>query len=229
MSDVPDEKKWLTGFADEMDRIEKLVPCNFLPSDAEYPAWVPNVEREMSLVLLPAAKLGKNWGEASSKRMGAVLGHQCAIVVWMREWLYQEDTGTPEEPLTEEQIREGEEIVNKFNEWYEAMRGMAKQALASSVDQTYEDMRDFLLGFSDGFSRKPKNFGAGDMGNTTFKVYLFMLLFWRQIQQMKSVPELHRSLVVMLGAQQVGELKRIEKICQRIGLSFRKPGRPSKS
>ena len=156
-------------------------------------------------------------------------GHSCAIVVWMQEWLLQNDPGTPEQTFTEEQMRQGEEILKKFTEWYEAMRGMAKQALASSVDQTYEDMRDFLLGFGDGFSRKPKNFGAADMGNTTFKVYLFMLMCWRQIQHMKSVPELHGALVVMLGAQQVGDLKRIEKICQRIGLSFRKPGRPEKS
>lgn len=228
MSDEPDQKKWLSGFADEMERIEKLVPCNFLPSDAKYPAWVEKIERQLSLALLPAAKLRKDWGAMSSKRMGAVLGHQCAIMVWLKEFSLQE-TEFSGEPLTQAQEQEALQAEEKFSEWYEATRGMAKQALESCVDQTYEDMRDFLLGFSEGFSRKPKSFGAGEFGSTAFTIYLFMLILWRQIECLKSVPELHQMLTKILGAPRVGDLKRIEKICQSIGLSFRKPGRPSKS
>jgi hypothetical protein len=55
-----------------------------------------------------------------------------------------------------------------------------------------------------------------------------MLLCWQLIERMDSVRQLHEVLVKVIGARKIGEQKRIEKICQRIGLSFRKPGRPKK-
>ena len=108
------------------------------------------------------------------------------------------------------------------------MRRFAKRALCSCVDQTYEDMTDFLLGYADAFSRKPKTMKVGNICNPTFEIYVFMLLHWPLIERMNSVRKLHEVLVKVIGAPRVGEQKRIEKICQRIGLSFRKPGRPKK-
>ena len=39
----------------------------------------------------------------------------------------------------------------------------------------------------------------------------------------------NKILVGVFGPHRVGELKRIEKICQRIDLHYRKPGRPKKA
>jgi hypothetical protein len=49
--------KWLKRLADELDKIEPLMPFKFLPDGIEYPKWVLNVEREFSLVVPPSAKL----------------------------------------------------------------------------------------------------------------------------------------------------------------------------
>jgi len=241
-----DRKKWLDRLVGELDRIAPIAPFNFLPDGVEYPRWVRNVEKEFSVALLPAAKVRDANFEITPKRMGAMIGHICEMAVWMMEWLkYISESSvekkaplinkTDEKPLTEEekkQLKELEESIKagfeKLSAWYEALRRLAKRTLCLSVDQRYQDMTDFLVGFADGFSRKPKSFKLGEIGNTTFEIYHYMILNWAQIQRMESVRQFHECLVKTFGAHRIGEQKRIEKICQRVGLSFRKPGRPKK-
>jgi hypothetical protein len=238
MSEVPTEPnpeerraKWLERLVDEIDKIEVPMGANLLPDGVDYPSWVLKVEREFSLVMLPSAKLKDPNVKLTPKRMGAVLGHMCEIVVWMMElFAYQiEEKGDEKKrSLTQEELEIGQQFLVSLDKWYCAARRLAKRALCSCVDQTYEDMTDFLLGYSDAFSRKPKTFQASGIGNPTFEIYVFMLMFWRLIERMDSVRQLHEALVKVFGANRMGDQKRIEKICQRIGLSFRKPGRPKK-
>jgi hypothetical protein len=204
-------KKWLTRLANEYEKVVRVMPAHFLEGGVEYPRWVERIERELSLVLLPGAKLkAPDTAVMTARRMGALIGHSCAIMVWV---------------LSDPKVQE---LYALLAPWYNAARRLAKLSLCSCVDQTYEDMRDFLVGYADGFSRKPKTLKVGELGNTTFEIYLFMLLYWRSVQGMRSVRGLHESLVKIFGANRVGEEKRIEKICQRIGLTFRKAGRPKK-
>jgi hypothetical protein len=233
---IKHRQDWLKRLANEVDKIEPLMPIKLLPEGVEYPQWVLNVEREFSLAMLPSAKLKEPDFKITPKRMGAVLGHMCETAVWMMEWLVYQDENTDEvsgtlsrtEPPTEAQYKEGMEVVAGLVVWYGGMRRLAKLALCSCVDQSYEDMTDFLLGYADGFSRKPKTFRVGNLGNSTFEIHVFMLLYWRAVQGMDSVRQLYETLVNILGASRTGEQKRIEKICQRIGLHYRKPGRPKK-
>jgi hypothetical protein len=231
--------RWLKRLVDELDKIEPLMPYKFLPEGVEYPQWVLKVEREFSLVVLPSAIVKAPDFKLTPKRMGAVLGHVCEMAVWMMEWMSHQtensgkNDGTPSPEnspatITEEEWDKGLKALISLENWYLALRRLAKRALCSSVDQTYEDMTDFLLGYADAFSRKPRTFQAGNMGNPTFEIYIFMLTFWQAIDRLDSVRELHELLVKVFGARRTGDQKRIEKICQRIGLSFRKAGRPKK-
>jgi hypothetical protein len=225
------QKVWLTRLAGEFEKVEKLLPVHFWPQDVEFPKWVENIEREISLVLLPAAKLRDAKYVITPKRMGSVIGHGCGMAVAMMEWFAGSEQITiagAAKPLTDEELKQADEFNRSLATWYNAARRLAKLSLCSCVDQTYEDMRDFLTGFADGFSRKPRLSKASEIGNPTFEIYLFMMIYWRLIERMGSVRQLHESLVTVFGASRVGEQKRIEKICQRIGLSFRKPGRPKK-
>ncbi|HET7623842.1 MAG TPA: hypothetical protein VFM25_01165 [Verrucomicrobiae bacterium] len=233
---IAHREKWLRRLVDELDKIEPLMPIKFLPDGIEYPQWVLKVEREFSLVMFPVAKLKDTDFKMTPKRMGALLGHMCESAVWMKDWIQSqfESPDSPGEELAAENtanrdaVKKGAEVLNGLGIWYCAMRRLAKRALCSSVDQTYEDMTDFLLGYADAFSRKPKTFQVGNIGNPTFEIYLFMLMYWPVVNDMDSVRQLHETLVKVFGANRVGDQKRIEKICQRIGLSFRKPGRPKK-
>jgi hypothetical protein len=222
-------EKWLKRLAAEIEKIESYFPKNNLVIDESCPAWVRKVEQEFSLAMLPAAKLRDSDFEITPKRMGALIGHMCEMAVWMTEWLGSTIENPPKVisvETTEEQMEPTKKFFASYEAWFNAMRRLAKLSLCSCVDQTYADMTDFLQGYTDGFSRKPKTFGFGDVGHTAIEIYQFMLVHWRFIDRLGSVREFHELLVKCLGAARVGDQKRVEKICQRVGLNFRKAGRP---
>ena len=216
-------KELFLRLADELDRVEGLMPIKLLPDDIEYPQWVKNVEREFSLVMFPAAKLRNSKNELTSKRMGAMLGHLSEIAVWMMEAFNQ---NTQQIQMSEDDYKKAQKFRADFEDWYKSCRRLAKRSLCSCVDLNYQDMTDFLLGYADAFSRKPKTYKTGNLGSTTFEIYNCMLVYWRFVDQMQSVRQFHEWLVKIFGAQKIGDQKRTEKICQRMGLHFRKRGRP---
>jgi len=222
--------EWLNRLATEMLKVHEIMPSKFLP-EGDYPQWIERVEMELGLVMYPDVKI-KEGLELTAKRLGGLLGHECAYAVWMMQWICQQvDSAEATETATEaerEQMRQGMALINSLDKWYSALRRLAKRALCSSVDQTFEDMSDFLLGYSSAFARKPKKYKSGDIGNTNFEIYIFLIINWRMVVTLKSVSELYQVLRKVMGEHRTGDLKRIEKICQRIGLHFAKPGRPKK-
>lgn len=223
---------WLSKLREEFLKLEPLFPTeNFLP-DEGLPKWVENVECEIGATMYPVAKLKRDL-KLTPKRMGAMLGHSCAYAVWMIEALEvalsKANSGIELRAFTSVQIEnDGKFVLGIVGAWYPALRRLAKRALCSAVDQTYEDMTAFLLAYSGAFSQKPKSLGYADVGNSVFEIYIFLLTNWRLVNALHSVRELHELLVKHMGSHRVGELKRVEKICQRIGLHYRKPGRPKR-
>ena len=221
-------EQWLERLGNELIKLEPLMPSRLLPEEEGCPEWAERVEREVGAVMFPQARPKEGPG-LTPQRMGALLGHECAQAVWLMEWFEAQASvvqnvaaAAPEEGLARAEAA-SESIIGK---WYPAMRRLAKFALCSSVDQGFEDMSEFLLAFAKAFASKPKSFKVGEMGNPTFEIYVFMLIYWRVINSLKSVRELHELLIRVFGVHRVGELKRVEKICQRMGLHYRKPGRP---
>src|SRR5579863_4799663 len=136
---LPGGQRWLRGLAEEYIKLESFLPgINFLP-DEGCPGWVEKLEREVGSVLFPMAKLKKGY-ELTPRRFGSILGHQCAVAVWLIEWLGQElekPQTIEETKFTPEQLEQGEIFFNRLTEeWYPALRELAKKALSSSVDQT---------------------------------------------------------------------------------------------
>lgn len=222
-------QKWMARLLEEFTKLEPCIPKGFVPEDEECPEWVRRIELEIAAVIMPRVRV-KQEARLTPQWVGALIGHQCAIVVWMLEWMVMraavEQQLTPKR-LTQEAKDKAKATASLITEkWYPGMRRLAKIALCSSVDQSYEDMTDFLSEFSKAFAGKPKTLVVGNIGNPTFEIYLFMVMYWRLVGGLKSVSELHSVLVRVFGAHRVGELKRIEKVCQRIGLHYRKPGRP---
>jgi hypothetical protein len=225
-------QKWLRHLADEFIKLESsMPPMNFLP-DEGLPKWVENIERELGASMFPTAKL-KEELKLTPRRLGAIIGHQCAVTVWMMEWLAEElkkPQTVDESKLTPENLKQGEDFLIKLTEdFYPALRRLAKRALCSSVDQAYDDMRDFLLAYAGAFAQKPTSPGFSGFGNSAIEIYNFMLVYWRIIDRLNSAHHLHEVLVKVFGTYRAGDLKRTEKICQRIELHYRKPGRPKKN
>lgn len=73
---------------------------------------------------------------------------------------------------------------------------------------------------------------AADIGkqacSDATEIYLLLVMFWRIVVRFESVTQLHLWLGRFLGPR-VGEKKRVEKICERIGLSLTTRGRPRKN
>jgi hypothetical protein len=65
-----------------------------------------------------------------------------------------------------------------------------------------------------------------DRSDLASEIYFALVSWWRFVVRFKSLTELHEWLTKILGEQKVGDRKRVEKICERIGLKFRKRGRP---
>lgn len=90
------------------------------------------------------------------------------------------------------------------------------------------DSAEYHRGLSDGL----RGIGQGAPGEKTTlatDLYLTLIMWWRVVVRFQSVTELHLWLTRVLGPQKVGEKKRIEKICERIGLTLREGGRPRKT
>ena len=228
--------KWLKRLAQEFLMLEGLYPWkDFLPKENS-PEWVCRVEEKYLVEMHRGADL-KGATKLTPMRLGGFLGYQCAYAVWMVDVLnaaIEDGVKKPEKykdvVLKKEEYETGLSKLRRWNEWYEALRRLAGRALKSCVYQSYEDMSVFLEAYSRGFSRKPKiGAGLGDFGSSNFGIYHFMLWNWRGIERLDSVRALHDLLRRSMGEYRVGDLKRIEKTCQRVGLHFRKPGRPKAS
>lgn len=228
-ADEQRQHAWLIRVADKIEAAEKHFPRELVPAENR-PLWVIKVESLVEVVLLPVAKVKEIHDESdiTPKRFGALVGHMCAMAVWTMEWMEYEGNRTHVDlgKLSDAEFEQALKVQRAFDEWYSAMRRVAKCALCSSVDQKYADMADFLLGYANAFATKPKTFRVGDMGGTTFEIYLFMMMFWRVVERLGSVPRLHQVLGKAFSPFRVGTLKRVEKICERIDLHYRKPGRP---
>jgi hypothetical protein len=223
---------WLRHLMDEFIKMRPLFPFPDLVPEEGCPQWVHNVESEFGAMMFPLAKLKEDYN-FTPRRIGALIGHSCAVGVWMMDCLEQEINQAEAKPepdlskFTAEQIEHAQKVLKcVVFEWYPALRRFAKRALCSCVDQPYEDMTEFLTGYTNAFSRKPKKPGMADIGNPATEIHFLMLTNWRLVNALRSVHQLHQVLVGVFGSHRVGDLKRIEKICQRIELSYRKPGRP---
>jgi hypothetical protein len=88
------------------------------------------------------------------------------------------------------------------------------------------DESEFHRGLSDGLRGVGKD-TPGDRSTNATDVYLMLVIWWRFIVRLPSVTQLHVLITKCLGPARAGERKRVEKICERIGLTLREVGRPT--
>jgi hypothetical protein len=229
----PDVEAWLRKLTQEFVKLEQLFP-NFMSfSDNDRPQWVENVERQLREQLFPVAEVKDNFS-LTPRRIGALIGHSCAFGMSLVESMKEDNVELHNDlelaRFTPERLQHAEKLaVEIMDVWYPALRRLAKRALCSAVDQPYEGMVEFLQAYSKAFSKKPTEKGKINIGTSATEIYVFLIFFWRVVDAMKSVRQLHEILQKVFGAQRVGDLKRIEKMCNRIELHYGKPGRPKKA
>lgn len=90
-----------------------------------------------------------------------------------------------------------------------------------------DDEVEFLKGLAAGRQGVGHNV-PGDKSTDATDIYLALMSYWRWVARLNSVTELHLWLMRTLGRSRVrpNDKKRIEKICERIGLKLSERGRP---
>jgi hypothetical protein len=218
---------WLRRIVAKMEAAESLQPTPFW-LEGEFPLWVQNIARELAKTAFPVAKLSPNkpWHPGE---VGALVGHQFAYWHFIFEQLSDD---TPVSLKLLEQLRQvfGADIEERTISYWEtvcnktlpAFDKALKFALCLAADQDYSSASSFFSAYGRAVLRKPAN--RGDIGRTNTGIYLIMLTSWRRVEECGSIPELHSRLCrcVFLGSHMVGDIKRVEKMCNRIELSYPK-------
>jgi hypothetical protein len=109
---------------------------------------------------------------------------------------------------------------------------IAVGAFQSALAQpSHAEAAEFFQGFAQGMSKPGLTNTFRLVGATTATlIYLKLLVERRTVERFHSVRELRDFLLQQgLSEQVLGEPKRLEKLCERIKLSFTKRGRPKKT
>ena len=235
------ERAWVKQTFDRYGKIEELQPVRF-DLAGEPPDWVWKVRATFFGIGYPGLnrKPLRKW---TARDLGYYCGRQSALdsVIWN------------EVPLSQTVLLEAERCIAsmaKMNElnpnpkWPEVGRqmtaGMKKwriifkrfinEVAIEARSRPYPEASAFAEGFGKGNVIKPNDLASEGKIGVGERIAWVMNMFWPAISKFESVAELHKLLSA--AAKPMGieiTLKRIEKLCQRIGLKFKGRGRPKKS
>ena len=220
-----ESEDWLKTIVDEFEAIENQMPTLGFMGDDEWPAWVKVLAREYIKTLMPSHKWkeGKKWTPAE---VATMVAYRLSYISRLCESNPQIEKLLKEMPpeVREHLEKNGEYFLKAIPDFYEA--SMAAVSLA--LIQEPVEFIPFFEAFSKAFLRAPADIGASNFLRTSTHVQYFMLREWRLVATFHSVRELHDWLCRNFETHLVGDQKRIEKMCERIGLHFGQPGRPRK-
>jgi hypothetical protein len=117
--------------------------------------------------------------------------------------------------------------VKGMEKWRPVFRKFIDETLASARNRPYPESSAFLEAFGKANVIKPDDLATERTMGVGERIAYVMILFWRPISKFESVAQLYQLL--SLAAKPMGiviTLKRVEKLCQRIGLKFKGRGRP---
>jgi hypothetical protein len=218
-------ERWAQRIIKRFEAVERIFPDPAWMK-GDWPYWVQRVAQEIAKSSYPTAhfKVGRKWeiGEVA-----ALIGQDIAYFESWLKWCETVKIGEKEwdelKKIFGDEIEErAAEYERKLTqEFFPAFLKAVKFSVSLATEQEYVQMSQFFRAFTKAIQRRPIT--VGDIGRTNTRVYWVLLISWRRVEEFGSIPELHRRLqrCVFLGSRVVGDLKRIEKICERIGLSYK--------
>ncbi len=240
------EYSWCEQIFDELEPPESLVEEACWDVENE-PKWVQNVVAELMQQAMPSYCIRKPKG-IIPREVGLYLGQQCANLYAIGDMMTKQ---TPEQikaaeanakMLEQNRSVPGVESALKATEWLrESLIGLAgffpifEKALhnafkAALKQPKREDAAEFFAGFAKGIS-KPGLSNARLAGtNTATVIYEKLYVHRREIERLKNCPAL-RVFLISSGVPKnfVGNVKRLQKLIERLGLTLGKRGRPPKA
>jgi hypothetical protein len=233
------QRKWILRVMNHYGAVEQLRGDSINDKRfSELPEWVVNLLGILMGVSHPGLKVrNTKW---KTKDLGKFIGRQYAIERLMfGEVPLNPDAVVETRRCTASLIRRGKkrnpnldlaQLQQKETEahkkWRPHFRQFIQETLAAACDRPYVESSAFFHAFAqaqiepDDF-RTENSMGVGD------KIVWAMVMEWQDIAKLQSIGELHRVLEKAFQPHGVVvTYKRIEKLCQRIKLKFKDPGRP---
>jgi hypothetical protein len=237
MARVVNEKFWVRQILEKYDAIEKRQPKTFNLLVNEYPQWVVNLWPILFAVSHPGLKVKrvKQW---TARDLGQFLGRQsaCECLLWDEIPLsprVREETERWINSQTEK-LRSSPNLaialtrdLNGLEKWRPVFRKFIDETLASARTRPYLESSMFLEAFGKANVIKPDDLATERTIGVGERIAYVMIMLWRPISKMESIAQIHQML--SKAAKPMGiviTLKRVEKLCQRIGLKFKGRGRP---
>jgi hypothetical protein len=119
-------------------------------------------------------------------------------------------------------------VTGEDLEAFDPLSGKLPEISEECRGETFAKEREFTEGLLLGM-RGPSGTPDGSIKCTdATNIYFTICLFWQHVQRMQSSAELHAWLCKLGPPSLIGDKKRIEQLCRRIGLRFRGRGRPRK-
>lgn len=110
---------------------------------------------------------------------------------------------------------------------FKATREAIPVATAAAGASTYDDAVGFQKGLMRGMEIKPDDLATSHTFQANTRTYWVLALMWRTWVKCKSLREVHRHLCKAVGEQKIGNFKKFEKLCRKIGFRIKGRGRPS--
>jgi hypothetical protein len=236
-------KPWFEDVFAQLEALEEVGKGGGPLADFEaFPPWVKNVLREIVSAANPALLI-RNFNGVTPEVAGRFLGQHLASVHAVDKQIPRLEQlaaklPVPLSDVTKHRAHPLAELLEHSLEngafaeqWLPRFREVLLSAFERAVDDgTHEEAAAFFQGFAAGLSTKRGELAHHLEGSTAHPIYLRLFLDWPSIERLGSVRELYEYLQRKgMTRAQLGEQKRLEKICQRMGLTFREPGRPPKN
>lgn len=225
------QREWITWLIKYMREIVKFKwnekeATDEKKSNRKTPSWLDKAETEAAQAWAPTmdfrALKNKQPMDSDALILGKMFGHEFAT------W-HEDNPGLavsfeklkPEQRLLLEVICEDQRA--KRLEY-------VKKVVAIASQQSFEEASQFFKGYALATERGSLTDNGELIGETkATNIYGMLAMYSDFVPLLQNVRELYEWLQTMLGKNLIDDIngfKRVEKICERIGLAFRAPGRP---
>ena len=192
--------------------------------DERLPIWVRNIIRDIPKSYLPNSSKMEEADPDGIELKGLAIGTGIQIKEILEEKLRQfsDITGIDYSESDQSELEEEFKLVDELEE-------QAQQELNVSKSSK---KREFHQAVTDGLEPILDERGYPLLAKTNTSLEFLMLFLWPQIdEKCQNRPQFHEFLkpICKIFKVELGDYERIEKMCERIGFSPAKPGRPKKT
>jgi hypothetical protein len=231
--------QWVREILRKFGALQEFQP-EPLRRDPTCPEWVLNLFMVFFSISHPGVKM-KNLKKWKAKDLGRFLGRQYAgeylvqggvpvssqvkresrkFEAWAEKWITERLPGMNMDEFAKQYEKEA-------RVWRLKLIGFVQEVLTSACERPYLEASAFFEAFGKAVVMKPDALLTERTAGVGEKICWVMFVMWRDIERLRSVGELHRVLEQALKPRGIKvKYKRIEKLCQRIKLKFKDPGRP---